>query len=152
MNLLLNAANGGFGQDLTTLFVYSLIVVSIPVLVIILSYVTGQRHMERTTDEPYESGVRVTDSARLRFSSHFYLVAMLFVIFDLEVVFIIAWAVAFESVGWYGFIGAAVFIFILTVVLIYEWAIGALDFGPQNKSILRAYKKLGQDKLPEHVK
>jgi len=107
-----------------------------------LSYVLGQRHKERATDEPYEGGILSTGSARMRFSSQFYMIAMLFVIFDVETIFIVAWAIAFEELGWYGYVGVMIFIILLVVVLIYEWRNGALDFGPDGKKILRAYKKL----------
>jgi NADH-quinone oxidoreductase subunit A len=107
-----------------------------------LSYVLGQRHKDRATGEAYESGILSTGSARLRFPSQFYLIAMLFVIFDIETVFIISWVIAFDELGWAGYIGVSVFIFILLVVLIYEWRNGALDFGPDGKRILRAYRKL----------
>jgi NADH-quinone oxidoreductase subunit A len=66
----------------------------------------------------------------------------LFVIFDIETVFIISWVIAFDELGWAGYIGVSIFIFILLVVLIYEWRNGALDFGPDGKKILRAYKKM----------
>lgn len=93
-----------------------------------LSYILGQHHHDQATVEPYESGVISTGSARLRLSAKFYLVAMLFVIFDLEVAFIITWAIAFRQVGWTGYIGALVFIGILMASLIYEWRLGALDW------------------------
>lgn len=114
-----------------------------------LSYMLGERHKDRATGEAYESGILSTGSARLRFPSQFYLIAMLFVIFDIETVFIISWAIAFEELGWAGYIAVGVFIFILLVVLIYEWRNGALDFGPDGKKILRAYKKLRKGRQPE---
>lgn len=107
-----------------------------------LSYFLGQHHKDRATGEPFESGILSTGSASLRFSSQFYLIAMLFVIFDVETMFIFAWAIAFEELGWYGYAGVVVFIILLVVVLIYEWRNGALDFGPDGKKILEAYKKL----------
>lgn len=107
-----------------------------------LSYILGQHHKDRATGEAYESGILSTGSARLRFPSQFYLIAMLFVIFDIETVFIISWVIAFDELGWAGYIGVSIFIFILLVVLIYEWRNGALDFGPDGKKILRAYKKM----------
>ncbi len=67
---------------------------------------------------------------------------MLFVIFDIETVFVISWAIAFGELGWAGFVGVSVFIGILLVVLIYEWRNGALDFGPDGKKILRAFRKM----------
>ncbi len=93
------------------------------------SYILGQRHMERETGEPFESGILPTGSARIRLSIQFYLVGMLFVIFDLEVVFVVAWAIAIREVGWSGYIGVVIFIVILIVGLIYEYKSGTLDFG-----------------------
>ena len=117
--------------------VYAFLAFLIVIIMIALSYVLGERHKEKTTDEPYESGIPVTGNARLRFSSHFYLIAMFFVIFDLDVAFIVAWAVSFRELGLVGYIGVAIFIGILMVVLIYEISIGALDFGPNGKKILK---------------
>jgi len=111
---------------------------------IALSWILGQRHQNPELAEPYESGMPVTDSARLRFPSRFYLVAMFFVIFDLEVVFIFAWAIAFRDLGWAGYFAVLLFVLVLGVVLIYEWRTGALDFGPQGRKILKAYKNLKQ--------
>ncbi len=129
------------------LFLYGLIVLSLVGIMIGLSYFLGQRHKERATDDPYEGGILSHGSARMRFSSQFYLIAMLFVIFDVETIFIFSWAIAFRELGWYGYAGVMVFIILLVVVLIYEWRVGALDFGPDGNKILKAYKKLtGQKK------
>ncbi|HEY1024705.1 MAG TPA: NADH-quinone oxidoreductase subunit A [Sphingobacteriaceae bacterium] len=122
--------------------VYAFLVLILLIIIVSLSYVLGQRHNDRATGEPYESGILETGSARLRFSSKFYLVAMMFVIFDVEAVFIILWALAFKDLGWAGYLGVCVFIGLLVAVLIYEWAIGALDFGPNGRNILKAYRKL----------
>jgi len=110
-----------------------------------LSHILGQRHKERATDEPYEGGILSAGSARLRFSAQFYLIAMLFVIFDVETIFIFAWAIAFRELGWVGYAGVMIFVILLVVVLIYEWRIGALDFGPDGKRILKAYRKITKD-------
>ncbi|WP_326991676.1 NADH-quinone oxidoreductase subunit A [Chitinophaga sp. 212800010-3] len=126
--------------------VYGGIVVVLIGTILGLSYVLGQHHKDRATGEAYESGIVSTGSARLRFPSQFYLVAMLFVIFDIETVLIISWAIAYDAVGWTGFLGVSVFIFILVAVLIYEWRNGALDFGPDGKRILRAYRKMKKKK------
>jgi NADH-quinone oxidoreductase subunit A len=117
-------------------------VLSLVGIILTLSHFLGSRHQDRATGEPYEGGILSTGSARLRFSAQFYLIAMLFVIFDVETVFIVSWAIAFEELGWYGYAGVLVFILLLVVVLIYEWRNGALDFGPDGKKILQAYKKL----------
>lgn len=124
------------------ILVYGAIVLSLIGAILGLSYVLGQHHNDRATGESYEGGIISTGSARLRFSSQFYLIAMLFVIFDVETVFILSWAIAFKELGWYGYMGVLVFIVLLIIVLIYEWRNGALDFGPDGKKILAAYKKL----------
>jgi NADH-quinone oxidoreductase subunit A len=82
---------------------------------------------------PFESGIVGAGSARQRFSVKFYLVAMLFVIFDIEAVFLFAWAIVIRDAGWTGFWGAAVFIFILLAGLIYDSRSGALDWAPENR-------------------
>jgi len=94
-----------------------------------LSYLLGQHHNERATGSPYESGILSEGSARVRFSAKFYLVAMFFVIFDLEAVFIFAWAVAVKETGWIGYAEVFVFIAVLLVTLGYLWRVGALDWG-----------------------
>ncbi len=106
------------------------------------SYVLGTRRANKAKLEPFESGVVSVGSARLRFPAKFYLVAMLFVIFDLETVFIFAWAIAFRSVGWAGYIEVLVFVAILIAALAYLWRVGALDWGPQGR---RAYGRLRGD-------
>ena len=84
---------------------------------------------------PFESGiVPVGDAEEMRMSIEFYLIAVFFVIFDLETIFIIAWAVAFFDVGWRGYIGASVFIGLLLVALLYEWRSGALDWGRKRRA------------------
>jgi NADH-quinone oxidoreductase subunit A len=83
---------------------------------------------------PFESGIVGTGDARQRFSVKFYLVAMLFVIFDIEAVFLFAWAIVIPDVGWTGFWGAAVFILILLAGLLYDSRTGALDWAPESSS------------------
>lgn len=128
------------GIPLWPLLLYSILVVILLAAILGLSYILGQRHNDRATNKPYEGGIEQTGSARIRFSVQFYLVAMLFVIFDVEAVFIMLWALGFYELGWPGYIGAALFIAQLVVVLIYEWGIGALDIGADAKKILKAHK------------
>ena len=124
------------------LLAYTAIVCSLIGGLLIVSYMLGQHHKDRATDAPYEGGILSAGSARLRFSSQFYMIAMLFVIFDVETIFIFSWAIAFRELGWLGYAGVSVFIVLLVIVLIYEWRNGALDFGPDGGKILKAYKKL----------
>lgn len=93
------------------------------------SYVAGERHTARAADEPFESGIVPVGLARLRLSAKFYLIAMFFVIFDVEALFLYAWAVAVREAGWVGYIEALIFIGILLVALVYLWRLGALDWG-----------------------
>jgi NADH-quinone oxidoreductase subunit A len=93
-----------------------------------LSFFLGQKINRKYKNTPFESGIISVGSAQFRISVHFYLTAILFIIFDLEVVFLFAWAVAVEQAGWPGFIEISVFIFILIVALVYLWRIGALDW------------------------
>ncbi|MDA8090399.1 MAG: NADH-quinone oxidoreductase subunit A [Nitrospiraceae bacterium] len=93
-----------------------------------LSYVLGQRHRERETAQPYESGIISTGTARVRFDVKFYLIAMFFVVFDLESLFIFSWAVAVRESGWAGYVEALIFIGVLMAALVYLWRLGALDW------------------------
>lgn len=104
-------------------------------LMLALSYVLGERHSQRVTGEPYESGISPTGSAELRIPAQFYLIAMFFVIFDLEAAFLFIWAVAVPETGWLGFGEMAVFVGILLVALFYLWRIGALEWGPDFRKI-----------------
>jgi NADH-quinone oxidoreductase subunit A len=110
------------------LVVYVAMVMALVTGMLVLSWLSGQRHADRATGEPYESGINPTGSARLRLSADFYLIAMFFVIFDLEAVFIFAWAVAAREVGWVGYIGVVIFIGVLVAALLYEWRMGTLDW------------------------
>ena len=98
-----------------------------------LSSLLGSKAWGRSKNEPFESGMLPTGSARLRLSAKFYLVAMLFVIFDVEALFLFAWSVSVRESGWAGFIEATLFIAILLAGLVYLWRIGALDWAPESR-------------------
>jgi NADH-quinone oxidoreductase subunit A len=76
----------------------------------------------------YECGFNAFDDARMKFDVRFYLVAILFIIFDLEVAFLFPWAITFGNLGWFGFISMMIFLGVLTVGFIYEWKKGALEW------------------------
>ena len=115
-------------MQLWPLVLYLGIVAIIVCAMLGLSYVLGQRHNDRATGSPYECGILSEGSARVRFSVKFYLVAMLFVIFDLETVFILAWAVAVRETGWAGYVEMLIFAGVLLATLIYLVRVGALDW------------------------
>jgi NADH-quinone oxidoreductase subunit A len=113
--------------------IYFCAAVAVIALMIALSHVLGQRHRGKATGEPYESGMVPTGSAWMQFDVKYYLVAMFFVIFDLEALFIFAWAVSLRETGWAGFVEALIFIVILVAALAYIWSMGALDWGSQGR-------------------
>ncbi len=110
------------------LAIYFLVVVLLVAGILALSYLLGQRHRERCTDEAYEAGMPPTGTARLQFRASYYLIAMFFVVFDLEAVFIYCWAVAVRPLGWLGYIELVIFVAVLLVALLYLWREGALDW------------------------
>ncbi len=116
-------------MTLWALGIHFIVVVVLVLAMLGVSSILGERHDEPATGEPYESGVVGTGSTQVRLSVHFYLVAMFFVIFDLEAVFLYAWAVAAPELGWAGYIEVVVFIAILLAGLAYLWRQGALDWG-----------------------
>lgn len=121
------------GTPLWPLAVYIVAVVFLIAAVMAISSVLGQRHQGRATGEPFESGILPTGTARVHFSAKFYLIAMFFVVFDLEAVFIFAWALSAPELGWSGYITIFVFIAVLIAALIYLWRMGALDWAPYRR-------------------
>lgn len=115
--------------------IYVVAAIAICLGMIGLAAVLGGRAWGRAKNKPFESGVESVGSARLRFSAKFYLVAMFFVIFDVEALYLFAWAISVREVGWVGFIEASVFIALLLVGLIYLARIGALDWTPKKKQL-----------------
>ena len=103
-----------------------------------VSSLLGSKAFGRSKNEPFESGMLPTGGARLRLSAKFYLVAMLFVIFDVEALFLFAWSVSVRESGWAGFIEATLFIAILLAGLVYLWRSGALDWAPESRRKRRA--------------
>jgi len=131
------------------LLVYGWLVLVLVGVMIGLSFLLGERRkFGRMTGQPYESGILPTHTADIRIPVQFYLMAMFFVIFDMEAVFIFAWAVVVPEAGWLGFWEMTIFIGILFVALIYLWKIGALDWGPRLDHV-RA--RMESSRLSSHV-
>lgn len=135
MEAALQASASGT-QNLWPFLLYTVSVVAVLAIALLLGWFVGSRtRQRRATGTPYESGIVPVGAAdQTRMSVEFYLIAMFFVIFDLETIFIFGWAVAFYELGWRGYFGCAVFIFILLVALVYEWRTGALDWGVKKRS------------------
>ena len=120
--------HGGSTHMSWPLLVYFVFVIVLVAAVLAVSYVLGQRHSEPATAEPYEGGIVSEGSAHVRFSMRYYTVAMFFVVFDLEAVFVYAWAGATREVGWAGYWGVVLFVATLAGALLYLWRVGALDW------------------------
>lgn len=114
--------------DLFPLIVYGVIAVAIIVAFVIVSALLGEKRKYHASHEVYESGVLPQGSPQIKLNVPFYLTAILFIIFDLEAVFLFAWAISIREAGWVGFIEVFIFIAILIAGLIYLWRSGALEW------------------------
>lgn len=101
--------------------------------IIAITAVLGQRHRDQATNELYESGIPAAGPLPQRLSLEFYLVAMFFVVFDIETVFILAWAVAVRRLGWSGYLEVTLFVVLLLAALLYLWRLGSLDWGTSGR-------------------
>lgn len=117
------------------LFVYFVFVVVLVGAVLVVSYLLGPRHVEPATGEPYEGGIVSEGSARVRLSVRYYLIAAFFVVFDLEAVFLFAWAVAARELGWAGYCEVLLFVGVLFAALVYLWRAGALDLARRRRQM-----------------
>lgn len=133
------------GPEFWATAIYVVAVVGICAIMLIGSFVLGGRSGGRAKNEPFESGVVSSSPERLRLSAKFYLVAMFFVIFDVEALYLYAWAVSVKESGWTGWVEAFVFIFILTASLVYLARIGALDWTPHQKKRRLAKQQATKD-------
>ncbi|MDT8421459.1 MAG: NADH-quinone oxidoreductase subunit A [Desulfuromonadales bacterium] len=116
-------------ESLLTLGIYTTMAVLLIGLLLILARFLGQRTGGEIKGQPYESAVLPTGEARLREPVPFYLVAIFFIVFDVEAVFVVSWAVAYDLLGWAGFLQIAFFIIILFFGLVYLWKMGGLEWG-----------------------
>ena len=112
----------------TGILIFLILCVGFAGVVLLLSYLVGHRTVTREKLMPYECGMDPVGDARIRFSVKFYLVAMLFIVFDLESVFLYPWAVIYKELGTFGFVEMLIFIAILLIGFIYVWGKGALEW------------------------
>jgi NADH-quinone oxidoreductase subunit A len=118
-------------ESYLALGIYAGIAIFLIAVLLLLSWGLGHKTRSRQKQEPYESGILPLDNARLKGPVPFYLVAIFFVIFDVEVIFVASWAVASDRLGWPGFAHVCFFIFILFLGLVHIWKTGALDWEPR---------------------
>jgi NADH-quinone oxidoreductase subunit A len=98
------------------------------VVLIVLGFLLGQRHPDPDKLAPYECGFEAFEDSRMKFDVRYYLVAILFIIFDLEIAFLFPWAVSLDAIGTFGLLAMGLFLAILVVGFIYEWKKGALEW------------------------
>src|SRR5664279_727015 len=119
---------GGILQSYLPLVVFIGVATFIGVALLIAPFVVAYQQPDPEKLSAYECGFNAFDDARMKFDVRFYLVAILFIIFDLEVSFLFPWAVAFRKIGVFGFWSMMVFLGVLTIGFIYEWKKGALEW------------------------
>ncbi len=118
----------GFIVEYLPILVFLAIAVGMAIVVVAASYVAARHYPDGEKLSPYECGFEAFGDARRQFDVRFYLVALLFIIFDLEVAFLFPWAVALGDIGVFGFWSMMIFLVILTVGFVYEWRKGALEW------------------------
>ena len=97
-------------------------------LMLAVGFTFGTSKPDKEKNSPYECGFEAFEDSRMKFDVRYYLVAILFIIFDLEIAFLFPWAISLGKIGLFGFISMMIFLFILTIGFIYEWKKGALDW------------------------
>src|ERR1700743_1322370 len=114
--------------DYVPILIFLVIAAAITGVMIAGSYLLAQQKPDSEKSSAYECGFEAFADARTKFDVRFYLVAILFIIFDLEVAFLFPWAVSLKDIGLFGFLSMVVFLGVLTVGFVYEWKKGALDW------------------------
>ena len=115
-------------QEYLPILIFLGIAAAMSVVLVIASYVVARQNPDSEKLSAYECGFEAFDDARGQFDVRFYLVAILFIIFDLEVAFLFPWAITLGEIGYFGFWSMVLFLAILTVGFIYEWKKGALEW------------------------
>lgn len=115
-------------ENYLPVLIFIAIGVVIGLVPIIIGYLISPKHPDPAKLSPYECGFTAFEDARLPFDVRYYLVAILFILFDLETAFLFPWAVALRQIGWFGFASMMVFLGLLVIGFIYEWKKGALEW------------------------
>jgi len=123
-----------YEYDYIGLSIFFIVSTILAFVLLILSYLFSPKNIYAEKLSAYECGFEPFNEARRTFDIHFYIVAILFIIFDLEVAFLFPWALSFNSLGIEGFWSMMLFLFLLTIGFIYEWNRGALDWSVNFKN------------------
>ena len=117
-----------FLKDYLSIILFLIIALGLSVAFIVINFILSPKKPDPEKLSAYECGFEPFNDSRMEFDVRFYLVAILFIIFDLEIAFLFPWAVSLGKIGFFGFISMMIFLVILTVGFIYEWKKGALDW------------------------
>jgi len=115
-------------QEYFPILIFLGVATGIGVLLLVLGFLIGRGSKDEEKLSPYECGFEAFDDSRMKFDVRYYLVAILFIIFDLEIAFLFPWAVSLDAVGKFGLLSMALFLAILVIGFIYEWKKGALEW------------------------
>ena len=115
-------------REYLPILVFLAVAIGLGIVLILAAVVLAVRNPDPEKVSAYECGFNAFDDARMKFDVRFYLVSILFIIFDLEIAFLFPWAVSFGGLGWFGFWSMMIFLAILTIGFIYEWKKGALEW------------------------
>ena len=110
------------------ILIFMALAVVFGIIPLVLGSIVGPRRPDKAKDAPYECGFDAFEDSRMKFDVRYYLVAILFIIFDLEIAFLFPWAVALDSIGMFGLVSMGVFVGILVIGFVYEWKKGALEW------------------------
>ena len=117
-----------FLKDYLPIIIFLIIALGLSCVFVVINFILSPKKPDPEKLSAYECGFEAFDDSRMEFDVRFYLVAILFIIFDLEIAFLFPWAISLGTIGLYGFISMLIFLFILTIGFIYEWKKGALDW------------------------
>ena len=120
--------NGTMLENYLPIFIFIAIGVFVGVAAIAVGFIAGPNRPDAEKLSPYECGFEAFEDSRMKFDVRYYLVAILFIIFDLEIAFLFPWAIVLDEIGMFGFVAMVVFLGILVVGFIYEWVKGALEW------------------------
>ena len=110
------------------ILLFILVGLAVGVAPMVLGKLLGPSHPDAEKLSPYECGFEAFEDARMKFDVRYYLVAILFILFDLEIAFLFPWAVVLEDIGTFGFVSMVIFLAILVIGFVYEWKKGALEW------------------------
>ena len=117
-----------FLKEYLPIMLFLFLAIGLSVGFILLNFIFSPKNPDPEKLSAYECGFEPFNDSRMEFDVRFYLVAILFIIFDLEIAFLFPWAISLGEIGFYGYVSMLIFLFILTIGFIYEWKKGALDW------------------------